>query len=233
MEHWLELARGPIFFACLAFMILGLIRHLALTVWEVARAVYRAGDRNIPYRQVTKTTVKWLFPLDKLRDRAAYSVTTFSFHFSLIIAPLMLKGHIVLIERGTGLSWWGIPNGLATLLTAVAIVTAFALVVQRVSARDSRHLSRFQDYALPLVIAVPFLSGFLIMHPGVNPFPHQFTFLVHVMSANLIFILIPITKLNHIALLPLAQLVGETAWHFTPDAGSRLAVALGKENESL
>jgi len=112
-------------------------------------------------------------------------------------------------------------------------VTTVALVIQRAAASATRMLSRFQDYALPLVIAVPFASGFLVMHPGVNPFAYEATLLVHILSANLVLILIPITKLTHIVLLPTVQLVSEVAWHWPSDAGSKLAVTLGKENEPV
>jgi nitrate reductase gamma subunit len=113
------------------------------------------------------------------------------------------------------------------------MVTALALVVERIASRATRALSRFQDYALPLVVAVPFASGFLVMHPGLNPFPHEATFFAHVMSANLVLVLIPITKLSHIVLLPATQLVSELAWHFPPDAGSRVGGALHKEGEPI
>jgi hypothetical protein len=35
------------------------------------------------------------------------------------------------------------------------------------------------------------------------------------------------------ALLPLTQLVSETAWHFPPDAGARVEIALGKVGEPV
>ena len=114
-------------------------------------------------------------------------------------------------------------------LTVVAIVAVLALVVERLAAGDSRALSRFQDYALPLVIGVPFASGFLVMHPGCNPFPYEATLLAHVLSANLLLILIPLTKLSHMVLLPAMQLVSELAWHFPPDAGSKVAAALRRK----
>ncbi len=34
-------------------------------------------------------------------------------------------------------------------------------------------------------------------------------------------------------LIPGVQFVSEAAWHWPPDAGSRLAVTLGKENEKI
>ena len=61
------------------------------------------------------------------------------------------------------------------------------------------------------------------MHPALNPFPYTLTFLVHLVSANLLFILVPLTKLSHMALLPGSQLVSELGWHWPRDAGSRVA----------
>jgi hypothetical protein len=90
-----------------------------------------------------------------------------------------------------------------------------------------------QDYALPLIVALPFASGFLVMHPSWNPFSFDATLLVHVMSANLLLFLIPVTKLSHMILLPITQLVSELAWHFPPDAGSKVAATLGKESKPI
>lgn len=233
MESWVAWARGPVFLFALTFMLLGLARHAVLTVWEVVRAMRRAGDKTLPYRQIVVATLKWLFPADKIKNQPVFSLTSMSFHVAILIVPIFLGGHIVLWARGLGVSWPAIPNLLADVLTIVAVVTAVALVVQRATARATRALSRFQDYALPLVIAVPFASGFLAMHPAVNPFPHEATLFVHIMSANLLLVLIPVTKLSHAVLIPGVQLVSEVAWRWPPDAGSRLAATLGKENEPI
>lgn len=230
MESWLEWARGPAFVFSFSFMVLGLTRHLALTVWETLRVMWRAGDKTYPFRQIFVTTLKWMLPLGKIRDQLVFSVTSILFHVAILIVPIFLGGHIALWARGTGVFWTGISNGFADMLTLVAIVTAVALVIQRISAKATRSLSRFQDYALPLAIAVPFVSGFLVMHPSINPFSYEASLFAHVMSANLIFILIPITKLTHFALIPGVQLVSEVAWHWPSDSGSKVALSLGKEN---
>lgn len=233
METALEWARGPVFWFAAAFMVLGSIRHVLLTLWEIGHTYYRAGDKNIPYAQLVKTTWQWLLPIGKFKERTSYGIATLVFHVSIIVTPVLLGGHIVLIQRGTGLWWPSIPNILADLLTVVAVVTAIVLIVQRVVRRDSRSVSKFSDYAIPFLIAVPFASGFLVMHPALNPFSFSATLLVHVMSANLVLILIPVTKLSHCFLTPMSQAVAEMAWHWPPDAGSKLASTLGKENEPV
>jgi nitrate reductase gamma subunit len=230
METWLDWARGPLFVFSFGFMVLGLLRHLALTLWGVAKNMRRAGDKTYPYKMIVTSTLKWLFPLDKVREQFFFSLTSILFHAAILIVPIFLGGHITLWVKGAGISWPAISNGLADVLTIVAIVTAVALVIQRMAAKATRALSRFQDYALPLIIALPFASGFMVMHPWINPFSYEAVLLTHVMSANLVMILIPVTKLTHAALLPGVQLVSEVGWHWPQDGGSRVAAALGKEN---
>jgi nitrate reductase gamma subunit len=214
-------------------MILGLARHLGMTLWGIARAARQAGDKSFPYRRVALATMQWLLPAGQLKNRLLFSLTSLVFHVAIILVPIFLAGHIALWERGLGLSWPALPNGIATALTIAALVTAVALVVQRLASRDTRVLSRFQDYALPLLVAVPFASGFLVMHPIWSPFSRDFALLVHVLSADVLLFLIPLTKLNHMVLLPTTQLVSELAWHFPPDAGSKVAVTLDKVNEPI
>lgn len=233
MEFWLGLLRGPVFWAGLAFLVLGLGRHVAITVWGIVRTYHRAGDRKIPVGQVLLATLKWLIPINRLGNRLLYSLSTLVFHISIILVPIFLAGHIELWRNGVGLSWPALPNALATTLTVVAILAAVAIVIQRVVSKASRALSRFQDFVMPLVIAVPFASGLLAMHPEWHPFSHDLVMLVHVASGDLLFFLIPLTKLSHMVLLPSTQLVSELAWHFAPDAGSRVGAALGKANEPV
>ena len=57
--------------------------------------------------------------------------------------------------------------------------------------------------------------------------------LAHVLSGNLVMILIPLTKLSHVVLMPATQFVSEVSWHYPPDAGSRVAAALGKCKEPI
>ena len=233
MDVWLRLAMGPLFWTAFIFMIFGLLRQAGLAIFEGARAYHRAGDKYIPVRQVLGNTLKWLFPVGRLQNRWLYSLTTLLLHVGVILVPLLLAGHIALWKEALGISWPALPNNVATTLTLVVLVAVLAVLIQRLGARDSRVLGRFQDYALPLLIALPFATGFLVMHPAWNPFSRDPTLLVHVLSADLLIFLVPMSKLSHMILLPFTQLISELAWHFPPDAGSRVALTLGKENEPI
>ena len=139
----------------------------------------------------------------------------------------------MLWERGLGISWLTLNQGWADTLTIVAIATSLILFVRRVSTRLTRTLSHPQDYALPLLIAMPFITGYLAMHPAANPFSYNPTMLVHVLSSNLLLVLIPFSKLSHVALFPATQLISEMGWHLVPGGGNGVVMALGKEGEPV
>jgi len=236
MEQWLEWARGPVFRACFVIMLLGLVRAVLLNTVSVVSLIQksRKNGRAVPWRRIFVASLDWVFPIKKgFESRAVFSFTSMLFHVAMIVTPIFLAGHILLFDRGLGISWPAISNSAADYLTLIAIFAGIALLVERVGSGGSRAISRVQDYLLPPLIVVPFITGYLAMHPGINPFGYYGTMFVHVMSGNLIFLLIPFTKLSHVALFPGTQLVSELGWHLEPGAGERVAITLNKENQPI
>ena len=236
MEQWLEWARGPVFRACFVIMLLGLARAVVLNTVTVASLLYesRKNGRAVAWGPILTNTSKWIFPFKKAFEaRAVFSFTSMLFHLCILVTPIFLGAHILLWERGLGISWPALGNVAADYLALLAILTGMALLAQRVGASASRAISRGQDYFLPLLIIVPFITGYLAMHPYLNPFGYNGTMFVHVMSGNLIFLLIPFTKMSHVVLFPGTQLISEMGWHLKAGAGRQVAIALGKENESI
>jgi nitrate reductase gamma subunit len=233
MHAWLDWARGPVFIFCFGFMVLGLARHVGLTIWETTRIMRRAGDTSLPLAAIGRATLGWLFPVNAIAREAWFTATSVLFHAAVIVVPVLLAGHVALWARGTGLRWPAISNGAADVLTLLALVTAAGVAVQRLTAKATRALSRPSDHLLLLALALPFATGFLVMHPGVNPFAYDSVLFLHVMSGNLVLVLLPTTKLTHAVLLPGTQLVAEVGWHWPADAGSRVGAALGKETEPV
>jgi len=236
MEQWLEWARGPVFRACFAIMLLGLLRVIVLNTISVASLLLRSrrNSRAMAWKAVISATLQWLFPVKKgFEVRALFSLTSMLFHVCIIVTPIFLGAHIMLWERGLGISWPAISNSLADYLALIGIATVIALFVDRLSARASRALSRPQDFLLPVLIIVPLACGYLAMHPNINPFGYNGTMFIHVMAGNLIFLLIPFSKMSHMVLFPATQLVSELGWHLQPGAGQQVALALGKENDPL
>jgi nitrate reductase gamma subunit len=233
MDYWLDLARGPLFYCAFTLMVLGLIRHLVLTVVGIRRMVRRAGHPTLPYGTVLKATLLWLFPFSKMNNRVWYSILSVVFHVGLIITPIFLSAHILLWKRGIGLSWPGLSQNLSDILTLITIATCIGLLIGRTANRHSRYISRFQDFTLLILLGLIFISGFLAGRPEINPFSYKAVMLLHAMSGNIAFILVPFTKLAHAVLLPTTQLVSEAAWHFPAASGVQVAEALQKEAQQV
>jgi len=236
MEQWLEWARGPVFRACFAIMLLGILRVVVLNTIGVVSVIRRSrrNGRETAWKPVLGATLQWMFPVKKgVEMRAFFSLTSMLFHVCIIVTPVFLGAHIMLWERGLGISWPAIGGSVADYLTLIGIATGIVLLADRLGGRASRALSRPQDFLLPVLIITPLASGYLAMHPGLNPFGYDGTMFVHVMSGNLIFLLIPFSKMTHMALFPATQLVSDLGWHLQPGAGQQVALALGKENDPL
>jgi hypothetical protein len=215
----------------LMVMILGLGRLLFIALAGMLQAYRRAGNKALDGARIARQTAAGMIPSFHLNGmRWVFSTGSLFFHLGLIAVPLFLHGHIRLWEKGIGLSWPALPMVWADGLSILVIATGAGLLVGRISYPPSRSISRWQDFLLPLFILLVFVSGVLASHPHWNPFSYPSTLLVHVLSGNVLLVLLPFSKLAHVILWPFRHLATELAWRFPPDAGSKILSTLGKED---
>ena len=100
------------------------------------------------------------------------------------------------------------------------------LFVFRCVSRVARQLSTRGDYLILIAIVLPFVSGFLAAHPASSPLAYKTMMLIHVLSAELVFVLLPTTKLAHVVLFPFDRISTDIYWRLVPGAGDRVAEAL-------
>jgi nitrate reductase gamma subunit len=228
VEAWIDFGRGPMFRLAFSLMVLGLLRIFLLTLWELRQAYRQNADKIVPWKEIGRMTAGWLFPVARLwKRRPLYSVLSFLFHAGLLVVPLFLASHLLLWKQGLGFAWPAIPQPLADWLTLLVIATGPALFLSRLLDPGARVLSRRQDYLWPLLLALPFATGYICTHGAIGPEGYRWMMLGHVYSANLIMALMPFTKIAHCVLAPLSQLVTAISWKFPEGAGDRVAATLG------
>jgi nitrate reductase gamma subunit len=228
VETWIEFGGGPLFRIAFSLMLLGLLRTVVLTVVGMVEAYRRSPDRIVNWREVRRQTFAWLFPVTRLwRQRPVYGTVSVLFHAGLLLVPPFLFAHVLLWKRAVGFAWFAMPQTLANYLTLVVIACAVSLFVSRAADLRARKLSRTQDFVWPLLLAIPFITGFLCANLAVRPKLYESLMLVHVYAADLIMLLIPFTKIAHCVLAPLSQMVTAIAWKFPAGAGDRVAATLG------
>ncbi len=229
MEAWLEFAKGPLFTFTFLFMVLGLLRHIILQIYYL---VVRKGRRlrNAPWRKIISDTLSWAFPVKHfISGTIFFSSASFFSHIGLILVPLFLVDHIVLWEVYLGLNLPSIGTTLADVLTIFTMVCIAVLFCCRLFVARQRAMSGSMDYLILLAVFTPFASGFMASHPSMNPMSWDAMMLIHILSAEALFVLIPLTKLSHIVLFFFDRVSG-LHWQLRPGAGDKVAEALfGKE----
>lgn len=234
MEQLLDFSKGPLFRLTFAIMVLGLARIFVLDLYEAYQAYRRAGDKTLPWKQITLRSLTWLFPVRQVfKNRPVYSVFSILFHIGLLVVPIFLYAHVILWKDDLGFGIPTLPYQWAYGLTVLTILSALALIIGRAASRSSSFLSRKQDYLWPVVLLIPFVTGFICAHLGVGPRTYQFFMLVHILAAELIFVLIPFTKIAHCVLMPLSQFIANLAWKFPPDTDEKICITLDKKGEPV
>ena len=235
LDALIALARGPLLAFSLLLMAAGLLRALLRQLWEIGWAWRRAGDIYVPWKVVLRRNLAWLLPWRYLRseERFAYNFTSFLFHLGIIVVPVFLAGHIALWKRAFGISWIALPATAADVLTGLTVAALVGLLIGRGASRASRSMSTLQDWLLPVLCLLPMASGWLLAHPAWFPWDTRLSWLLHLLSAEVLLVLVPFSKLVHIVLFWVSQGATELGWRFPPGFGHRVRASLGKEGQGL
>lgn len=225
MEQILSFAKGPLFALTFGIMILGLLRLLVIQLYTITIGKGRRL-RNAPWRKIAADAITWAIPFPHLiKGTILFSCASFTFHIGIILVPLFLADHIVLWEGLLGVSLPSIGRAAADTLSLITLVCLLVLLGLRMFSRRHRGVSRPIDYGLLICVIVPFATGFLASHPAYNPFRWDVVMLIHLLSAELLFILIPFTKLAHVVMFAFDR-ISEIHWQLRPGAGDKVAQAL-------
>jgi nitrate reductase gamma subunit len=227
----LEFVRGPLFIATFAFMALGLLRHIVLRTYGVVKTLKQTPHKAVPWGKVFKKSAEWVVPISHMKTAPGMKIASIVFHIGLILVPMFLADHLFLWARGIGIALPALPAGFADQLTLVTIGTGLFLLGYRVFNRISRELSERSNYFLLAAILLPFITGFLASHPAFSPVSYKTMMLLHVLSAELTFVLLPTTKLAHVVLFPFDRISTDIYWRFVPGAGDQVAETLRGSRE--
>ncbi|MCK5125504.1 MAG: hypothetical protein KAR42_04550 [candidate division Zixibacteria bacterium] len=234
MQEFIDFCRGPLFRLTFLVMIFGLIRILILDIWGAVEAYRNAGDKNLAWKSAFIKTIQWLFPVKHVvARRPVYSLISILFHIGLIVVPIFLLAHVQLWKTSVGIAWWTLPYDWANYLTLLTIACSVALLLGRALSKTSRTLSRKQDYLWPILLLLPFATGYICANVTVSPSMYQLVMLTHMLSAEVIFIFLPFTKIAHCVVMPLSQFVMTLAWKFPARIDKKIAATLKKEGQSV
>jgi nitrate reductase gamma subunit len=209
------------------FMVLALLRIVVLHIIAINLTWKRTRDHNINIADLVRAVFDWAIPVKHIpRTRPVFSTISFLWHIGLIIVPIFFVSHVLLWERGIGIA---LPDSLkmnkhvADGLTIATVGLTAVLFLFRALSPLTRVLSEPIDYFLLVLLAVPFVTGFFAVHAAISPLPYNVTMLIHILSAEAIFILMPFTKLAHVVVFPFGRISTYIYWRFPEGSGARIA----------
>lgn len=232
-------------------MILALLRLVLLQIIGMKKAYGKIDDTDFalfsPHPEpddirekkfITKSwlssILEWVIPVKHIyKSKPFFSIVSIIFHICIIVTPVFLLQHILLWERGIGIGWPGIPGHVADVLTVIVLATAIILAGFRLTDSAARAQSTLGDYLLLALIFVIFATGLLAAHPTMNPMSYSVTMLIHVLSGNLSFVLLPTTKLAHAVLFPFNRVSSDFFWRLPPGTGDKIAQELYGEEANV
>jgi nitrate reductase gamma subunit len=206
---------GPLLWIAFSTFFIGSILRAALFL-SVSRKRDKIIYQYFSWKYVLATFSRWVLPLNKdVVKNPIFTILGYIFHICLIVVPIWFSGHISLWEESRFEWFWTpIPDGLADWMTLIFLAIALFFLLRRIISADIRLLSTFSDYLLIVVVALPFITGYFLTHGTVDNigFLGENIQLIHMLSGELMLILIPFTKLSHFVLFFFSR--GATAIEF-------------------
>jgi len=143
-----------------------------------------------------RSIIHWIIPFGTTNWRAkpVLTIITFTFHICLLLMPLFLAAHIILINKAWGISWYSLPDSLADAITLIVISACLFFALRRLLTREVRYLTTFSDFMIILIVAAPFLTGYVADKQYGS---YHFWLILHILSGEILLIAIPFTRLSH------------------------------------
>lgn len=199
----LEWARGPGFQIATVILVAGVI----IRVFEIlllGRKANLAEAKGSEMAGGMRTIVTRTFPQAETAKRSTFTVVAgYTFHIGLFITVFFFAPHILLIKDISGLSWAPLPTPLVDAVSVVSIIALLAIIVRRFNNELMRSITHFEDLLVWFVTIAPLVTGYIAFHRfGLNG---PMLLAVHILSVELLMVVLPFTKLTHAFTLFMAR----------------------------
>lgn len=193
--EFLTWVRGPGLNIAIVIFILG-------TLWRLIE-IYSLGrkpDLSVPRHRAGASGFHTILrrsvaPPGLLKTSPVSYIGGYIFHIGLAIVVFLFAPHIKLIESLLGLSWPGLPSSIIDAVTIVTLAALVAVLVDRFYKPAKRFLSTFEDYFTWTLTFLPLLTGYLAVKHLLLPYTTMLA--LHILSVELLLIVIPFSKLFH------------------------------------
>lgn len=187
--------KGTGFTLAIAVFAAGIVLRLA-EIWSLGRKPDLAEAKGNANTAGVRTIFNRFIPEKGMWDRSAFIIiAAWFFHVGLFVVIFFFVPHILLIDSIIGLQWPGLPTPIVDAFAVITMVGLLAMLFHRITQPVKKYLSTFEDYLVWAVTFLPLLTGYLAYHRLL--FSPDMLLAMHILSVELLLVLLPFTKLSH------------------------------------
>ena len=203
MYAFIHFIMGPMVWISFLIFFIGVVLRLFkmfMLINKTESFIYSYMSFKYSFRSI----FAWLTPFLPVstRKHPVFWGVSYIFHLLLFIVPVFLLAHITLLENSMNWSWLHISDNVADILTVVVILSLIFFIIRRLLVPEVRFLTQAADFIFILIVAIPFVTGFLAYHQFSD---YRIVMIVHVISGELMLILIPFTRFFHMFMAPFTR----------------------------
>ena len=203
MNTFIGFIMGPMVWISFIVFICGVI-------WKISGMIREVGEKEayifnyMSLKFSLRSIGAWLIPFlpRSTRQHPWFWGVTYLFHLLVFIVPIFLSAHVVLVNQAFGISWPTLGNDVADALTVAIIGALGFFFLRRRMVPEVKFLTAPKDYILIALVSVPFITGFLAYHQF---FAYRWLTVIHVISGELMLMLIPFSSLVHMITAPFTR----------------------------
>ena len=124
------------------------------------------------------------------------------FHTCLVVAPVFTRAHNLLWRESWGIAFFSLPDGIIDVMTAIVLLGAVFFFLRRLVVPRVRAISTLSDHLVLLIVAAPFLTGFMAYHQWADS---KTIITLHILTGQLMLMAIPLTKVGHMVFFIFAR----------------------------
>ncbi len=197
-----EFVRGPLLWVAFLVFIVGMIVRVSSLI-SLSRQKDRVVYNHLSLKWALRSIFHWLLPLNRTAGQyPVYTAVAYIFHVCLLGIPVFLLAHNLLWYESWHIELWSLPENFADYMALVMLAAILFLIIRRIVLPYVRIVTTPIDFLLLIVTGLPFLTGYIAYHQW---FDYEWMLILHILSGELMLILIPFTKLAHMALFFLTR----------------------------
>lgn len=243
LELFHDIIRGPLALSAFLIFFTG-TTYQVLRFFSLSKKIHKPQSKPFQLSKnfsITKPVIKSraqrlaAIKVSVIGVHPVMTIVTSIFHLCLVATPLLLLGHNELIRESWGISFFSLPERLTDIMTQVVIGCTLFLLFRRILIAKVRSITTVSDYLILLLTAAPFITGFFAFH---QTHDYEPVILLHMLSGELMLILLPFTKLAHMIFFFINRFIiphensfgrGSRIWYFGGPRFSFKRWYLGKD----